>query len=140
VWGTAMQNDPPKKPALGGPAPTDQSTDARWNRVIATLMVLVVVEVGLLRAQARWVPYMHWGLSVRGASLDTRASAHYVPAACRACKRKSLRCFARLTRLTPSRSDRPLILLFATVSTSWPALRVFLAPRRSAPAAPRSLL
>jgi hypothetical protein len=27
------------------------------GRVIATLMVLVVVEVGLLRAQARWVPY-----------------------------------------------------------------------------------
>ena len=27
------------------------------RRVIATLMVLVAVEVGLLRAQARWVPY-----------------------------------------------------------------------------------
>ena len=48
------------------------------GRVIATLMVLVVVEVGLyLRAQARWVPYMHWGFSVRGTSLDTRPSAHY---------------------------------------------------------------
>ena len=47
------------------------------GRVIATLMVLVVVEVGLLRAQARWVPYRHWGFSVRGTSLDTRASAHY---------------------------------------------------------------
>ena len=48
------------------------------GRVTATLMVLVVVEVGLLRAQARWVPYRHWGFSVRGTSLDTRASAHYV--------------------------------------------------------------